>query len=217
MKNGGACKAATITRLQLPSTAVGIMLTGTVIMMLLLLSAAVAAAPSEDTQRASAQQEEESLPAVELGLNRRFAPGSLLPTQGQYVQYDMGMKNPSEAPIENQTLWVEFFSENRRSESFAKFQMNLAPGEETTLHIGPFHMLESGEHYLYAGINRNGNPDEPDEVVLKSHGGQEGRLLDSFSAYGSWLVSVLPYGIGALAIGIALIAVSQLYLKRRPR
>lgn len=154
---------------------------------------------------------QESL-SLELDVQRRAQSASLVPVDGDYVGYDVTIKNTGGSPIEAQLVWVRFVSASGNTDSKAVFSVpTLAPGASTQLHLGPFKMLEGGQHCLYLGVNKDGDFEAPNEIAFNY---APDSCADSIQAYHPALASAIPAGAGLTAAGAALIG---WYLKTRMR
>lgn len=137
--------------------------------------------------------------AAEISVSRHLQSGGFVPVAEEYADYEITMKNNGSVAIDNQSLWVHFFSANGKSNSQGTFAIaSLAPGETRQFHIGPFKMRETGEHCLFVGVNREGEVGAPNQVALNYN---PARCADSFIVYTPMLVIFLPTGIGIAAAG----------------
>lgn len=171
-------------------------------MKLALLASAVVllAAPSMCISAASAQSGQ-----AELSLERHVQSQGLFPAVGDYVRYDITIKNTGLSTIEGMSLWVNFVPvQANNAGSMAKFEVPLlAPGTSTQLHLGPFKLHAAGEHALYLGINRAGDAKSPDEVALNT---KPGAPVDSVTAFEPAAAAVFLAGAGLAAAGVGLLA-----------
>lgn len=142
--------------------------------------------------------------SAELQISRELQSGELVPIIGDYVSYEVTVKNTGSSVIEGQLLWVHFASAHGKTDSKAAFSIPaLAPGASTRLHIGPFKMLESGEHCISLGVNRDGDLEAPNQVALNYLPNQ---CADSITSYAPALATLLPAGAvlalaGAIFLG----------------
>lgn len=137
--------------------------------------------------------------SAELEISRSVQSNELVPVVGEYVRYDATMKNTGALAIHDQILWVHFVSDNGKTDSKTTFSIpTLAPGASTELHLGPFKMLESGNHCLVVGVNREGKIGTPNQVSLNYSTAQ---CADSFFVYMPMVAIFLPVGIGVAAAG----------------
>jgi hypothetical protein len=112
---------------------------------------------------------------------------------GDYVSYEATVTNAG-APASEGALQVHFVSAGGKSDSRAEFTIpSLAPGQTKQLHLGPFKVVEAGEHFLYLGTENV----EP---------------ADSFVAYGAGTGNAAVAGAAVAGAGGALVA---WYLKKR--
>lgn len=152
--------------------------------------------------------------SAELDVVRHVQSSGLLPATGEYVTYDVTVRNTGGIPIEGQKLWARFASASGITDSYASFSIAyIAPGESRQFHLGPFKMPESGNYHLYLGINGEGRPDVPDSVALSPMPGQS---VDTIAAYHPAVVTLLPVGAATAAAGAAL-AAWRLARKSRPQ
>lgn len=150
----------------------------------------------------------------------------LFPAAGDYVRYDITVKNTGQSGIGGRSLWVNFVpvqdgDDNNNSSgggrqeigSSAKFEVPLlAPGASTQLHVGPFKLHGDGNHALYLGIDKDGDAKSPDDVALNT---QPGVPVDSVFAFDPAAAAALPAGIVIAAAGAALLG--WLFLFSYPR
>lgn len=148
--------------------------------------------------------------SAEFFILRQVQSSGIVPVVGEYVGYEVTLKNNGSSPIENQFLWVHFFSANGKSDSQAAFSIHsLTLGESRQFHIGPFKMLESGKHCLNIGVNRDGEVGAPNQVSLNYLPNQ---CVDSLTVYHPWFATFLPAGIGIASAGALFLV---WYFKRR--
>jgi hypothetical protein len=164
---------------------------------LVLLAATIAACVSADASAQSGQ--------AELSLERHVQSQGLFPAAGDYVRYDITVKNTGPSAIEGMSLWVNFVPvQGSDVGSSARFEVPLlAPGASAQLHLGPFKLHSAGEHALYLGINRAGDAKSPDDIALNI---KPGVPVDSVTALEPAVVAVLPAGVGIAAAGTGLLA-----------
>ncbi|AIF83502.1 conserved repeat protein [Candidatus Nitrososphaera evergladensis SR1] len=158
--------------------------------------------------------QEESGQAAELSLERQVQSQGLFPAAGDYVRYDVTIRNTGPSAIEGRSLWVDFVPMRGGHEgSSAKFEVPLlAPGASAQLHLGPFKLHDAGEYALYVGINRGGDATSPDDLALNT---QPDVPLDSVTALDPITAMALPAGMGIAAAGVALLAWLFYARKRR--
>jgi hypothetical protein len=150
---------------------------------------------------------------AELTIAKKYPSSGYFPLVKEYVQYNVTIKNTGDIPIENQSLWAYFVSDDGKSSSSGKFSIGkLGAGESKTLYLGPFKMLSSSQHYLYLGINSKGDSDAPNEVAINY---SPKKAADSFYVYSEELMRVLPITIGSLLTGA--IALGIWTIKRRSK
>lgn len=148
--------------------------------------------------------------SAELEVSRRLQSVGLVPVVGEYVSYDVMIKNTGGSTIEHQLLWVHFVSDNGKTDSKATFSIpQLAPDASAELRIGPFKMLASGNHCLYLGANRDGDMEAPNQVTLNY---LPDKCADSITSYAPVVATWLPAGAGLVLAGVALLG---WYLVRR--
>lgn len=182
-------------------------------MNLALLAAAVAfaflAAITTCISNASAQGGQ-----AELSLERHMQSQELLPAAGDYVRYDVTIKNTGQSAIKGMSLWVKFAPvQGSELGSSAKFEVPLvATGGSAQLHLGPFKLHEAGEHVLYVGINKAGDAQSPDEVALNT---KPGVPVDSVTALEPAAAAALPVGIGIAASGVGILAWVFFYVRKK--
>jgi len=150
---------------------------------------------------------------AELSLERRVQSQGLFPATGDYVGYDVTIKNTGPSAIEGMVLWVKFVpAQGAEVGSSARFEVPLiAPGASAQLHLGPFKLHGAGDHALYLGINKAGDAKSPDEVALNT---KPSVPVDSITALEPVAAVVLPAGIGLAATGAGLLA-WLFYAKKR--
>lgn len=152
---------------------------------------------------------EESL-AAELQISRELQSDNLVPVVGDYVSYEVTMKNIGGSTIEGQRLWTHFVSANGKTDSKATFSIPpIEPDSDTTLHIGPFKMLESGDHCLYLGANNDGDLEMPNHVALNYLPNQ---CTDSITSYTSAFATLFPVGAVLALAGTVFLG---WYIKKR--
>lgn len=144
---------------------------------------------------------------AELSLERHVQSKGLFPAAGDYVRYDVTVKNIGSSSIEERSLWANFVPVQNggggdvEEGSSARFEVpSLAPGASAQLHLGPFKLHGAGEHVLYVGINREGDAKSPDDVALNT---RPGVPVDSVSALDPAAAAALPAGMGIAAAGVA--------------
>jgi hypothetical protein len=143
--------------------------------------------------------------SADISVSRHVQSQGLLPATGDYVQYDITITNSGQSAISDQSLWVKLESQGGRTSSQASFSIPaLEPGQGAQIHAGPFKTLEDGEHYFYAGINSQGDPEEPDSVSTNL---ASGAPVDSFAVYSPAFATTLPIGAGLAAAGAAIISI----------
>lgn len=163
----------------------------------LLATSATAAAGGAFAQGAGA--------SAELDVVRHVQSPGLLPAAGEYVRYDVTVRNTGGVPIEGQQLWARFAS--RTNESASSFSIPyIAPGESRQFHLGPFKMPETGDYYLYLGINGDGTPGVPGSVDLNYLPDQS---ADTIAAYDPAVVMLVPAGAAIAAAGAALVVIGR--------
>jgi hypothetical protein len=163
----------------------------------LVLLAAIMMCVSADASAQSGQ--------AELSLERHVQSQGLFPAAGDYVRYDVTVKNTGPSAIEGMSLWVNFVPvQGNEVGSSARFEVPLiTPGASTLLHLGPFKLHGAGEHALYLGINRAGDAKSPDDIALNT---KPGVAVDSVTALEPAVIAVLPAGVGIAAAGAGLLA-----------
>lgn len=147
--------------------------------------------------------------SAHLSLERHFQLRGLMPLEGQYVSYDATIKNTGDEPIAGMHLWLTFGSVAGSVESASFTIPELQPGESRQLSLGPFKMIESGDHRLYVGVNKSGSAAEPNDIMLNY---SNATPADSFIVYNGAMVYAVILGAAFMAIGGVLVA---LYLKKR--
>jgi hypothetical protein len=148
--------------------------------------------------------------SAEVTLVRKFQSSGLFPVEGQYVGYSATIKNTSVDMMQGEFLWVSFRSVSAGSDSDATFQIPaLSPGQSKELSLGPFKMVENGEHRLYLGVNRTCRLGEPNDLALNY---APGSPADSFAVYSPATAISIPAGAAVAAAGAAILA---LYIKKR--
>lgn len=173
---------------------------------LMLLVATIVACGSAHASAQSGQ--------AELSLERHVQSQGLFPAAGDYVRYDVTVKNTSPSAIEGMSLWVNFVPvQGSDVGSSARFEVPLlAPGASTLLHLGPFKLHSAGEHALYLGINRAGDAKSPDDIALNT---KPGVSVDSVTALEPAVIAVLPAGVGIAAAGTGLLAWLFFYVRKK--
>lgn len=152
----------------------------------------------------------QAVQSAEVSIQRHFPLPDLLPTEGQYVSYLATIKNTGSSALTGMRLWASFgTADSSEPASFAI--QDLAPGESRQMNLGPFKMAKTGEHRLYAGINKSGSAGQPNDIVLNL---SPDVLVDSFMVYGAGLISAIATGAAFAGAGGVLVA---LYLKKRPK
>lgn len=170
-----------------------------VLLVALLAAGAIAAAGGVFAQGAGA--------SAELDVVRHVQSSGLLPAAGEYVRYDVTVRNTGADPIEGQKLWVRFVSASEITGSAASFSIAyIAPGESRQFHLGPFKMPESGDYYLYLGINGDGRTGVAGSVDLNYLPDQSS---DTITAYDPAVVTLVPVGAAIAAAGAALVVVGR--------
>jgi len=150
--------------------------------------------------------------SADISVSRHVQSQGLLASTGDYVRYEVTVTNSGQSVTSGQSLWVKLESEGGRTNSQASFSIqSLEPGQSTQIHVGPFKTLEAGEHRLYAGINDQGDPEEPDDVMTNL---VPGVPADSFAVYSPALATALPVGAGLAAAGAAIISIIFFRRKR---
>lgn len=151
-----------------------------------------------------------------LSLERHRQSQGLFPVAGDYVRYDVTVKNTGQSAIEGRSLWVNFVplqGGGRAEGSSARFEVPLlAQGASAQLHVGPFKLHGAGEHALYVGINRQGDVKSPDDVALNT---KPGTPVDTVTALDPAAAAALPAGMGIAAAGVALLAWLFFYARKR--
>lgn len=164
---------------------------------------------------ASAAFAQEPSGQASLTLERHVQSQGLFPVQGDYVLYDITVKNTGTQTIEGRSLWVSFVPVQAAGEagSSARFEVPaLAPGTSALLHAGPFKLHGAGRHALYVGINKAGDAKSPDDVALNT---APGAPVDSVDALDPAIATAIPAGAGMAAGGVALLAWLFFARKRR--
>lgn len=148
--------------------------------------------------------------SAEVSIQRHFPLPGLLPTEGQYVSYLATIKNTGSTSLTGMRLWASFGTAGSSEPASFAIQ-DLAPGESRQMNLGPFKMVKTGEHRLYAGINKSGSAGGPNDVPLNL---SPDVPADSFMVYGAGLIFAVAAGAAFTAAGGVLVA---LYLKKRPK
>lgn len=150
--------------------------------------------------------------SADISVSRHIQSQGLLPSAGDYVQYEVTVTNSGQSAISGQSLWVKLVSEGGRTNSQASFSIqSLEPGQSAQIHAGPFKTLEDGGHFFYIGINSQGSPEEPDSVTTNL---APGAPADSFAVYSPAFATTLPIGAGLAAAGAAIISIIFFRRKR---
>ncbi len=157
---------------------------------------------------------DQNIPSVEIGFTKHFSGFGIVPTLNEYVLYDVNIKNTSNIPITNQSLWVSFTSREGKTNVHTSFSIpGLLEGGKGLLHLGPFKMRETGEHDLFVGINGQGNSSMPNEVSFNY---AASRPIDTIIVYDATLIQiVMPVALSLVIGGVTTVAVLFLHYKRK--
>lgn len=130
---------------------------------------------------------------------------------GHYVSYEATVTNLGDASTGEGKLQAHFVSAaGGKSDSQAEFAVPpLAPGQSKQLHLGPFKVVQAGEHLLYVGMD-NDDDDDGDG----SSGGGADELADSFVAYADGTGNAAVAGAAIAGAGGVLVA---WYLKKKAK
>lgn len=121
----------------------------------------------------------------------RQSPNAIMIIEaGGYVSYEAIVTNTGDAVADESVLYTRFVSAGGRSYSQAEFTVpSLSAGQSKHLHLGPFKVMQAGEHFLFLGKADNSmNP------------------ADSFIAYGSGTGNAILVGTAIASAGGALLA-----------
>ncbi len=156
----------------------------------------------------------QNVPNVEITLSRLHSGSETLPTVNDYVQYDVSIKNTSDIPVTNQSLWVSFTSSGGKTSVSTAFSVqNLLSGESKSLHLGPFKLREAGEHRLNMGMNSQGNSSLPNEIS-SNYGLND--PVDRFTVFETTNQLLVPIiGSSIIAAAAVLIGISLYRNKKR--
>jgi hypothetical protein len=156
----------------------------------------------------------QSSPSAEIKFLKSYSGSETGPTINKYIQYDVSIKNTSNIPITNQSLWVSFTSEGGKTDVYTSFHVqNLLSGDSKLLHVGPFKMRESGQHSLYLGMNRDGNSSLQNDVSLNY---EPNVPVDRFQVSETTTVPwIIPGAFFSIIVGVAILASFVYYRKKR--
>lgn len=157
----------------------------------------------------------QNIPSAEITLSKRYSGSEIVSVLNEYIQYDVSIKNTSNVPITNQSLWVSFSSSGGKTDVYTSFHVeNLFSGDSRLLHLGPFKMRESGEHSLFLGMNRDGNSSLQNDVSLNYEPTVPvDRFHVSESTAFQWII---PAGFLSIVGGAAILA-SLIYYRKKKR
>ena len=151
-------------------------------------------------------------PSVELSFEKHYSSTGILPRVNDYVSYDFTITNISNEPMENQSLWVTFVSENNVTSVHTRFYLpTIQPNEQALLHLGPFKMREAGQNNLYLGINREGDPSLANDLSLNVIPEMP---VDSITVYDQTAVNMVIFGSLSAVSGIIVIVFLIVLLSR---
>lgn len=154
-------------------------------------------------------------PSAEMILSKHYSGTEVTPMINEYVEYDLSIKNTSDVPIENESLWISFTSTGGRTNVSTSFSVqNLSPGDSKVLHLGPFKLREAGEHSLFMGMNTQAKSSLPNEISI-SH--EPDRPFDTFTVYEPVPIQVTVAGIVSIVLGIGIILGIFYFKKKKER
>ena len=142
--------------------------------------------------------------SVELTTSKEY-PSGIWPVEQQYVKYDLQIRNVGTGDLQNEVLWVRFVSLSERTLHTSNFVIpELHSGDVTTLHLGPFKMIDSSDHTLYVGMNKHGDSSIPNDIIVQ--GSSPSVPLDSFKVFSQPALQSITMGsiISVTGIGVIL-------------
>jgi hypothetical protein len=139
-------------------------------------------------------------------ISRRHSTGYLPVVEG-YAEYEVKLTNTDDSAIENRSLQVSLLSNNNnKTHTFAEYSIPfLGPKESRIFHLGPFKLLEEGEHRLLIGMKNKNSPNEMESNYQ----------YDSFTVYRQDAIWALYISISLLAVGAGISGYS--FYRRRKK
>lgn len=145
-------------------------------------------------------------------ISKRLSSG-YLPIAEEYLEYQIKVTNEGSVPIQNQSLWALFTSKGNHTHSFGKYAIvSLNSGQSKTFFLGPYKMREVGEHHLFLGVNKKGDPALPNEALLNF---QPVSPVDSFLVFDRSFIQIIPIGLVLLISGAIIIIGVSFYRRKR--
>jgi len=133
---------------------------------------------------------------IDLSLERHLDSLWPIPSVGDYVRYEITVRNIDSTPLANKHLEVILNSNQFGMESGATFSIPaLAPGANVKLHVGPFKIRSSGENSLLVFIEKQHS--SPMAGGILTYPGKPDQL-DSFVAINDLQIRALVFGLGSL-------------------
>ncbi|MGI0024119.1 MAG: hypothetical protein ACREA4_03110 [Nitrososphaera sp.] len=149
--------------------------------------------------------------AADLTWSKQYSSSGTIPLVNEYVRYDITITNSADTPIKNQALWVSFASGGGETRVHTALAVpTLEAGSSTAVHLGPFKMREAGEHHLFMGMNSDGDPTLPNEIMLNY---EPTEPVDKFIVYEPTHTQIIPVAVSVVAGGAVLSALH--FIKRR--
>ncbi|GEM_PF-3475812 len=147
-------------------------------------------------------------------VSKRFSSG-YLPVVDEYVEYQIKLTNDESIPIQNQSLWALFTSKDNRTHSSGSYTIvSLNSNDSETFFLGPYKMRETGEHYLFLGMNRKGDPSLPNGILVNF---QPNSPVDSFFVYDRSFIQLVPISLALVILAAAITIGFKFYRNRDPK
>jgi hypothetical protein len=155
-----------------------------------------------------------------LSVKRHIQSKGPFPVAGDYVFYDIQIKNVGLSAVASRSLWVNFVPVHSNmvlttAGTSSKFEVpSLAPGASVQLHLGPFKLHTAGEYALYVGIvNSSGNEKGSNDIEINI---DPQVPVDSVIALEPAVAGMIPVGMGVALAGVILLT-WMLYLRKNKR